>query len=330
MDMPRKPYMLISPDGQPRDYTFTEIHQYGNSFANVPYDSYSELLDAFYERRSTEARMKAKSSNLSKTLKTLRERAARRLDAQMTELMASRNREPLRECGDILMANIGKIRPGAAEAVLPDFYNGGERAIKLDVRKNAQQNAQKYYKDYTKAKNAEKILTDLITAAERDIDYFDSALVMLELAESDTELADIRIELENAGYLKKPKTKQKTKPTKPRQFTAPSGAQVLAGRNNTQNSELTFKTAFGTDLWLHIQKRHGSHVILRSGSSPPEDRDIEFAAAAAAYYSEARNDNRAAVDYCLAKYVKKIPGAKPGMVIYSEYKTVIVIPKPPE
>ncbi|MDR0906836.1 MAG: NFACT family protein [Oscillospiraceae bacterium] len=332
LSQPPVPTLLREPEGKLRDFAFCEILQYERALECVTEQSFSALLERFYTRRAAEERSRSRSSALVKTVKNALSRAERRVASQREELAAAGNREYARECGDIITANIHRMYKGDEILVAEDFYNGGEREIPLDIRKTPQANAAKYYKDYTRAKNAERILTEQIAAGEREADYLQSVVAELNLIATERELDDIRRELIGSGYVKPEKTqsRQKVKPTAPRRFTSTGGAEILVGRNNTQNDELTFKAAFKTDIWLHVKARHGSHVILRTGGNAPADADIAEAASLAAYYSEAREDTRAAVDYCPVKYVKKTPGAKPGMVIYTDYKTVAAAPREPE
>ena len=339
LELPR-PVLLREQDGKIRDFTHCIIMQYGESVICEPAASFSELLERFYTRRAAEERGRSRASALTKTVRNALARTERRTGAQREELATAGNRDYLRECGDLITANFHNMKTGDERLVALDFYAeqkvqpNGElaqptRTIKLDVRKSPQANAARYYKDYTRAKNAEKILGGQIAAGEREADYLRSVLVELTQITTERELDDVRRELVGAGYVKAEKTltRQRVKPTAPRVFTSRDSAEILVGRNNTQNDELTFKTAFKSDIWLHVKARHGSHVILRTGGGTPSDASIEDAAALAAYYSEARDDARVAVDYCAARYVKKPAGAKPGVVIYTDYKTVLVKPK---
>jgi predicted ribosome quality control (RQC) complex YloA/Tae2 family protein len=323
------PCILLSADGGARDFSYTTITQYGAAIEVRRIDDVSALLDEFFTKKSKDSRAKARAAELVRLAKTSRERAMRRVSAQREELSAAGNRDYNRECGDMIIANLHEIKKGMSEFTGEDYYRGGTRTIALDTQKTPQANAAKYFKEYTKAKNAELRLAEQIALGETEIEYLGSVLSELGLAESESELESIRRELVAAGYVKPPKTKsrEKIRTSAPRKFTAPSGAEILVGRDNTQNDELTFKTSFKTDVWLHVKNRHGSHVILRARGAVPDEDDIVLAAQLAAYYSEAREDGRVAVDYCLVKYVKKPPGAKPGMVIYSEYKTVAVTPE---
>jgi predicted ribosome quality control (RQC) complex YloA/Tae2 family protein len=322
---PPSPVLLADEDGAPADFTFCDITQYGDRRRCVAAESFSALLDGYFGERSRAARLAAKASNLLRAVTKLKSRAERKIEAQLLEIESAKDRETLRESADILMANLAAVAPGAQSVTLPDFYTDGEREIGLDPRRNAQQNAAKLYKDYQKAKNAEKVLAEQIKAAELEAAYLGSVASELRLAESEREIDEIRRELVSSGYVKDAKQKEKVKPSAPRRFSAPSGAEVLVGRNNTQNDALTFKTAKRGELWFHAQKIHGSHVILRAESA--SGADVEFAAALAARYSEGRDEAQVAVDYTAVKNVKKIPGAKPGMVRYYEFKSVRADPK---
>ncbi|MDR0446763.1 MAG: NFACT family protein [Oscillospiraceae bacterium] len=325
-----EPYILLDEHGEARDFSYTELRQYGAALKSERVSGFSELLERYFTTRAADERMRARASALTRTIKNARDRALRRVSAQREELSAAAGRERLRECGDLIMANLHNVKKGDEMLAAEDLFaeNGGVRSIALDPRKTPQANAARYYKDYAKAKNAEKILSERIALGEREAEYLESVLAEISISSGESELNEIRAELTETGYLKpeKNKTKRKVKPTAPRRYISSAGSEILVGRGNTQNDELTFKTAFKTDVWLHVKARHGSHVILRTGGRAPDEADISEAASLAAYFSEARGETRAVVDWCLARYVKKTPGAKPGMVIYTDYKTVAVQP----
>jgi predicted ribosome quality control (RQC) complex YloA/Tae2 family protein len=219
------------------------------------------------------------------------------------------------------------MKKGGRVLTASDYYqdNSPEIIIPLDPLKTPQQNAAKYYKDYNRQKSAGGYLTGLIEKGEAELDYRDSVLSELKLSDGERELALIRQELETAGFLKKKSAgkKQKKPPVFPMRFISDTGLEILVGKNNTQNDELTFKTARRSDIWLHTQKIHGSHVILRCGDSPPDESSLSQAAALAALYSDAKSGGRTAVDLTNVKFVKKPAGAMPGMVIYSNQKTIL-------
>ena len=201
--------------------------------------------------------------------------------------------------------------------------------IPLDPLLTPQQNAAKYYKRYAKAKTAERYLREQMNLAKRDLEYLESVLAELSQAETEQDFWDIRAELREAGFLKKQGKgkKEKARPAAPWEFCTDSGLRVLVGRNNRQNEKLTLKDADRRDLWLHTQKIHGSHVILRCGGQPPAEEDILQAAELAAWFSQARESGNVPVDYTEVRNVKKPAGGRPGMVIYTTYRTVYVTPE---
>ena len=209
-------------------------------------------------------------------------------------------------------------------------YYDNNNSIKIPANPalTAQQNAQKYYKEYKKAANAEKMLHDLIAEGERELVYLDSVIYNLSRAYSDKEISEIREELEKGGYIKSKhgNKEKKEKPLPPLEFLSSDGFKILVGRNNTQNDVLTLKTAKNYDMWLHVQKQSGSHTIIVSDKKEISETAIYEAACLAAYHSKSADSSSVAVDYTLVKNVKKPNGAKPGKVIYNTYNTVYVTP----
>ena len=191
-----------------------------------------------------------------------------------------------------------------------------------------QQNAAKFYKDYAKLKNAEKELTKQISLGEEELHYLKSVLEELNRADTEAELEEIRRELQDGGYIKADTGKKRMKQHKvaPMRFESTDGYPIYVGRNNRQNDELTFKLARKDDIWCHASKVHGSHVIISCGGTVPPDDTITQAAQLAAYYSETTAGQNIPVDVTPVKQVKKLTGAKPGMVIYHTYRTVIANP----
>jgi predicted ribosome quality control (RQC) complex YloA/Tae2 family protein len=323
------PQLLVQ-DGHPTDYTYTPITQYGSFITCQQYPSFSALLDEFYTARDHADRMRQKSQTVVKTVTSLRDRAARKLANQRKELEATYDRERLRQLGDIVMANLHRITRGQIRLTAEDFYDPDMKEIEITLSPtlSPQQNAAKFYKDYTRAKNAEKYLTEQIAKGETELDYLSSVLDTLNRAESDRDLAEIRQELVSGGYLREVggKKKMKLPPSKPMEFRSSEGFLIHVGRNNRQNDQLTLKTAQKNDIWLHTQKIHGSHVIIECEGRQPGDQTVTEAATLAAYYSQAREGQNVPVDYTPVKFVKKPAGAKPGMVIYTTYSTAFVTP----
>lgn len=319
------PVMLLD-EGKMKDFSFQPIKQYGASMEQRTADGFSQLLDEFYAARDKAESMRRKSKDLQKKVKTLRDRSERTLLARRQEWSKSADRDLFRQYGDIIMSNIYRITKGDKLLEAENFYaeDYATVKIKLDPLKTPQQNAAKYYKDYTKAKTAQEHLTTLIEKNEVELEYLESVLDIIARAESERDLADIRRELTETGYLRKPKAnvKDRSKPQGPMRFVSSTGYEILVGRSNAQNDELTLKTARRTDIWLHTQKIHGSHVIIRAEDTTPDDETLYEAACLAAYHSQSRDGGKVPVDYCMAKFVKKPKGSMPGMVIYTDYKTI--------
>ena len=340
-----EPCLLIDKDTQsPRDFSFTRIKQYEDAVKTEILVDFSKLLDTYYTRSAKAARTKQRASNTIKTVKTARDRLVRKLVIQKAELAKTADRDNLRECGDIIMANLHQMKKGQKELLASDFYSpdGSTRKIVLDHLKTPQQNAAKYYKRYTKAKTAEKFLLEQIKHGENELDYLESVLDAMSYAEGETDIQDIRYELMSAGYLKAKKIqstgvgknrkagaqkrKAKSAESAPMKFISSTGMQIFAGKNNLQNDRLTLRTANKSDMWLHAQKIHGSHVVISCADSTPDDATLFEAASIAAYYSSARASSNVPIDYALVRYVKKPSGGHPGMVIYTNYKTITVTP----
>ena len=321
------PYCYTAPDGTPKQFAFCPIRQYGE---HQRLDSFMELLDGFYIVRDRRDAMRQKGQAIRKTVTNLTQRLQRKLAIQEKELQATFDRERLRQLGDILTANIHRIQKGQTKVQVEDFYDENMATIEVAISPllSPQQNAAKYYKDYTRMKNAEKELTKQIDLGEQELHYLKSVLEELERAESEAELEEIRQELYAGGYVRLDSGKKRMKQGKlpPLRFESTDGYPIYVGRNNRQNEELTFKLARKDDIWLHAQKVHGCHVIISCGGTKPPDDTITQAAQLAAYYSEFKAGQNLPVDVTPVKQVKKIPSGKPGMVIYYTYRTVYVNP----
>ena len=314
--------------GERKDFSFRPIRQYEGYMTQDSFPSFSELLDDFYAGRALAERMRARTQSLHKTLTNQLSRVRRKLANQEKELEATYDRERLRRLGDIVTANLHLIQRGQARLIAADFYDPEMRQIEipLNVTLSPQQNAAKYYKDYNKAKHAEKFLTEQLALGRTEEAYLASVLEALSRAESERDVSDIRAELTEGGYLRQTdrKKQMKTPPSKPMEFRSSDGFQILVGRNNRQNDLLTTKLAYKTDLWLHVQKAHGSHVIIACAGAPVPDQTVTEAAELAVWYSQARQGHNVPVDLCPVRQVKKPAGAKPGMVVYENYRTVFV------
>lgn len=319
---------LLEREGRPADFSYFPVTQYGPSVTCRTYDTFARLLDDFYQGREQADRVRQKGQDLMKAATAARDRVRRKLALQEKEYAAARDREPLRLAGELITANLYRMERGESKLVCQNYYDEdlAEVTIPLDPLLTPQQNAAKYYKRYTKAKTAEKYLREQMSLARRDLAYLESILQEIQQAETEQDFLDIRGEMSDAGYIRKQGKKVLQRPSKPREFKTSGGFRVLVGRNNRQNDKLTLKDADYRDLWFHVQKLHGSHVILCTNGGEPGDQDITEAAGLAAYYSQAKDSANVPVDCTQVKYVKKPVGARPGMVIYTTYRTVNVTP----
>lgn len=320
--------MLTDDTGKNKDFSFVEIKQYGTLYKAEKFDSPSRLLDEFFGAAARQDRIHQKSRELLKTVSTAYERVSRKLELQKKELAECAEREVFRVTGDLVNANIYRLEKGMTKCVLEDFYTGEPREISLDARLTPAQNAQKYYNEYRKLDTAEKKLTELIKKGGEELSYLDSVLDSVSRAESDSELSEIRRELREQGYLRAQKgdDRPSKKLSEPLKFRSSEGFEILVGRNNRQNDILTLKTAKATDIWLHTKDIAGSHVIIRTNGLSPSEQTIFEAAMLAAFHSKGKSGSGVPVDYVAVKFVKKPAGAKPGMVIFANNKTLYVTP----
>ncbi len=318
-------------DGKPMDFACMPVKQYGPAAEAVEFASFSALMDFFYEARERQERTRQRGADLLRAASTARDRLRRKLAAQEKEYAETQNRDRLRICGDLITANLYRMERGAARLDCENYYAGNAPvSIPLDPLLTPQQNAAKYYKRYTKAKTAEKYLRLQMEQAAQDLSYMESVLAEIAQAETEQDFSDIRMELQESGFLRKQgKKKVPKRASNPWEFRTSGGFRVLVGRNNRQNDQLTTKSADRRDLWFHTQKIHGSHVILCTGGEVPTDQDLLEAAKLAAWYSQARESGNVPVDYTEVRNVKKPSGARPGMVIYSTCRTLYVTPEKP-
>ncbi len=319
---------IIDESGAKKDFSFVDVNQYGNGFAKRHFASANALLDDFYEKKSDRASQRAR--DMLKLIKSRAERTARKLELRKKELADCADRENLRVCGDIVNANIYRLEKGMTSALLDDFYTGEQRKIALDARLTPAQNAQKYYSEYRKLCTAEKMLTGLIAEGKSELSYYESLLDSVTRAKTDGELTEIKRELAEQGLIRGEKTLGKPKKSEPLKFRSSDGFTILVGKNNKQNDELTLKTSKASDIWLHVKDIAGSHVIIKTEGKTPPERTIVEAARLAAYHSKAKNGSGVPVDYTAVKFVKKPAGARPGMVIFTDNRTLYVTPNEEE
>jgi len=314
------------------DFSAVEISQYENMAEVIKSESVAILIYEYYKERGRKERALRRNAELLKLVTNNIERCAKKIERQMVELADTEKKDAWKVSGELITANIYRIKQSDKVVVLENYYEDGAPVvdISMDTSLTPAQNAQRYFKKYNKAKTAEEELTKQIKIAKEELFYLESVEEEIEKAETPEALSEIADELREQGYIKR---QEKGKPKKqkqamPLETQTTDGFAVLIGKNNKQNDYLTCKMSGGNDLWFHTKDIHGSHVVMRY------DREREFtdnaiieAAQFAAFYSKAKNSDNVPVDYAKIKFVKKPSGAKPGFVIYTNNKTVYVTPK---
>ena len=323
---------IVLDGAKPVEYSFMPLTQYVGLECR-PVDGAGKLFDMYFETRDKEQRVRQRAADILKLLTNAESRIRRKLEAQRGELADCEKGVEYKKMGDLITANIYRLSRGDKVAEFDDYEDMredgsfGKIRVELDSRLSPAANAQRYYKRYNKAKTAKIELTKQIELGEAELEYIYTVFEALTRAESPTDLTEIRDELYRSGYASRMKSYSSHKPHSPTvmQFETPDGMRVLCGKNNIQNEYITHKLASKLDYWFHARKTAGSHVVLVTGGKEPTDLDFTTAAEIAAYYSKADGDN-IAVDYTLAKNVKKPAGAKPGFVIYHTNWTAYVTP----
>ena len=314
---------------KPLDFHCLGIRQYRNILHT---NSISEVLDTFYATRDNAERLRQKKSDLYKVLNNSIDRCAKKLSIQQDTLRDVADREKLKLYGELITANIYAIPKNVKSVSLLNYYseNGETVDIPLDPNRLPQENAQRYYKKYAKARNTHIYTTRQLEDTRRELEYFESVLQLLDNCTTIREMDEVRQELAEQGYMtwrKKPgASKKQPAMTEPARFVSSDGFDIYVGKNNKQNDYLTLKLAQSNDMWLHTKDIPGSHVIIKRNGREIPDNTLEEAAILAAWHSKARMSSNVPVDYTAVKNVSKPSGAKPGMVIYVHYKTAVVTP----
>lgn len=326
----KRAVMVLKPDGSPLEFSYIDIEQYGCDYGRKYFESYGELLDAFYSDRDTAAKITAAAHDIIRLVNNLKSRTEKKLALRLNELRLCENREALRIYGELLKANLYNIENGSEFAVVPNYYDENMADIKIPLNPalSPAKNAEKYFKEYKKTYTAEQTLTALTEADREELIYFDSVLDSISRSKTLAEISEIREELADAGYIKRPatKTRKKQQSISFKEEVSKEGYRILIGKNNMQNDMLTTRLASKNDLWFHVKNIPGSHVVVFCDGGEVSEETVLRAALLAAENSKASSSSQVPVDYTLIKNVKKPNGAKPGMVIYTTNKTVFVAP----
>ncbi len=327
-----KPRVYVDEKGAPKDYYPIALSNYEECYTVMEFGSFSSAIDYYFEHRDSTNRIKQKSSDLVHSVNAALDKALLKKQRLLEDIHKAENSEDLRLYGELLTANLHQVKHGAKSVDLINYYDGSTITIPLDERYSPSKNAQHYFKKYGKAKTSIKEKQVQLQLVEADIEYLESVLSFLDRVSQPEEIDTIRNELVETGFIKKRKTNFKTKKFKanPNKILLDNGMELLIGKNNQENDVITTKLADKQDLWFHTKDIPGSHVLLKTYGKPLDDIPEEIiygAASIAAFHSKGKDSQNVPVDYVLAKYVKKPSGAKPGMVIFTNNRTVWVDPK---
>lgn len=308
----------------PKEFCALSLSHF-NTYAKKEYSSMSEVLHTYYATKNALTRIRQKSADLRHVIQTALERARKKYDLQSKQLKDTEDRDKYKVYGELINTYGYNLNPGAKELVALNYYTGKEITIPMDPVKTPQENSQKYFARYNKQKRTFEALTELLTKTGDDIHYLESISNALDIARSEADLAQIKEELMETGYIRRKYAKKKVKlKNKPMHYISSDGYHIYVGKNNLQNDELTFSFANGGDWWFHAKGAPGSHVIVKTNGDELPDRTFEEAGKLAAYYSKNRGSDKVEIDYVEKKHVKKPNGAKPGFVVYyTNYSLVI-------
>ncbi|MBR3715401.1 MAG: NFACT family protein [Clostridia bacterium] len=325
-----KAVMIVDESSRPVEYAFFDIMQY-SGMKKVYFDSISQLIETFFTSRDNSERVKQRAADIFKLLTNTKARLEKKTAIQLSELEECEKKEEMRKYGELITASIYMLKKGMTHAKVIDYYKEDtpEIMIPLDIRLTPAQNAQAYFKKYTKMKNAELEISKQIENTERETAYIDSVLDSLSRASGQSELDEIRRELSESGYSsvqKQSSSKKAQISGKPIEYITSGGYRLLCGKNNLQNDYITTKLAEKSDWWFHIKNAPGSHVIMLANGEEPSAEDFTEAATVAAYNSSLSEGKNVSVDYTLIKHIKKPSASKPGFVTYTTYWSAVVTP----
>lgn len=311
-------------DRTPVEFNAVKLSHYEN-YEQESFDSISKVLSTYYATRNTITRIRQKSADLRHVVQTALERNHKKYDLQSRQLKDTEKREKYKIYGELINTYGYGLEPGSKSLTCLNYYTNEEITIPLDATMTPQENSQKYFAKYNKQKRTFEALSTLIQETSEDIQYLDSISNALDIAMSEADLAQIKEELTQSGYIRRKYTKKKVKLTsKPLHYISSDGYDIYVGKNNLQNDELTFSFANGGDWWFHAKDAPGSHVIVKANGEELPDRVFEEAGKLAAYYSKNKGSDKVEIDYVEKKHVKKPNGAKPGFVVYyTNYSLVI-------
>jgi predicted ribosome quality control (RQC) complex YloA/Tae2 family protein len=289
-------------------------------------ESISQAVEAYYGQMVGEDAYAAAKRGAREAIFRAKERVRRRQEALERSRVSQAQVEELRRQGEMILAYAHRIEPGQRELAAPIASDEPPLLIELDPHLSPVENAQRYFERYKKAKSAAEGIPALLQRAELELRYLDQLEADLDLAANRPEIQEVEASLIEAGYIKKKRRRRKMKRSQPLEVESQDGLLILVGKNSRQNEEVTFRRAAPNDLWLHVRGAPGAHVIVKTGGREVPEATLRQAARLAAYYSQVRGSVRVAVDYTERRYVRPIKGAGPGLVTYTQEKTIRVVP----
>ncbi len=324
---------IVLEEGIPVEFSCFPLSCYG-SLGKRESDSICAVLESFYASKNTFSRIHQKSSDLRKVVANAIERNTKKYELQLKQLKDTEKRDKYKIYGELINTYGYHLEPGAKSLTALNYYTNEDITIPLDPTLTPAENAKLYFEKYNKLKRTYEALSNFIEETKMDLVHLDSIRTSLDIALAEEDLAELKEELMEYGYIRrrnmqgKPGAKNKRQKivSKPFHYISSDGYHIYVGKNNYQNDELTFKFAVGADWWFHAKKIAGSHVIVQTGGNKLPDKTFEEAARLAAYYSKGRNANKVEIDYTEKKNVKKPSGGKPGFVVYYTNYSMLVPP----
>ena len=320
---------ILYQDQDACEFSARPIHSVPEGAQVKTFSSMSEVLTAYYGERNRQTRIRQKSADLRHVVQTALERDYKKLDLQEKQLKDTEKRDKYRVYGELINTYGYELSGGEKELCCVNYYDGKEIRIPLDENLSAQENAVRYFERYNKLKRTAEALERLTGETRAEILHLESIATSLDIALREEDLAQIRQELSEFGFIKKhgaPGKKARVV-SRPFHYRSSDGFDIYVGKNNYQNEEVTFSLASGNDWWFHAKGIPGSHVIVKSRGTELPDRVFEEAASLAAYYSKGRGSQKVEIDYIQKKQVKKVAGAAPGFVIYHTNYSMMASPR---
>lgn len=294
------------------------------------FETVFDAVNAFFATKDQSNRLDQKGAHMRKLIASRLEKSMGKMAKLEEDFQNAEHAESYKILGDLILSHLYALEKGMNEVTVDNYYdeNYAKITIELDIRLSPSENAQRYFKRYNKAKNGQFEILKQLEETSAEVAYLEQVLTAIDISTDSENLDEIRTELADQGYMKRKNTYGKVKKNHNKHLTYVSseGYEILVGKNNLQNDQLTLKIASNKDLWLHTKIIPGSHVIVRTNGEEVPEQTLYEAAMIAAYHSKARQSGQVPIDYTLVKNVSKPSGAKPGMVIYSTNKTIYVTP----